>query len=179
MNNKLSSSANNALRRFASSVGAGIPVQVESKCTLILQLRQLIVRKLQVYVLLLGSISKKFHVHGKLCNPEVERSDQHKTCIEISESSGTDGWKTRIIGFLFMSIFHYIGLGVACPYSATEDTYKGVLQITVEGPSPVGVRNLVGNYFFSADNTHVPHGKGVHYARLYLALTGFGSCNFC
>ena len=34
-----------------------------------------------------------------------------------------------------------------------EDTHEGIRKITVEGPSPVGFRSLIGNDFFSTDNT--------------------------
>ncbi|KAL9964370.1 hypothetical protein ACROYT_G028001 [Oculina patagonica] len=90
---------------------------------------------------------------GELCNTEVERNEQ-QTCIKITESVPSfSGWVFCILDLLFMIFFTYFAPTVVCLYSATEDTHEGIRKITVEGPSPVGFRSLIGNYFFSTDHT--------------------------
>ena len=42
---------------------------------------------------------------------------------------------------------------MVCLYSVTEGTRDRICQINVEGPSPVGFRSLIGNYFFSTEYT--------------------------
>lgn len=145
VNNKLPISANSALRKFASWVGASANLwnfPVKGNCTFILPAKSATSQKSdgertfprdhlkKVLRSTAGSL-------GKLCNTEVERGDQ-QTCFEIGESSWIHTLTTIIIGFLFITIFPYIGLGVVCLYSATEDTHEEIRKITVEGPSPVG-----------------------------------------
>ncbi len=159
VNNKLPMSANNVIRIFASWVGARAnlwQLPVEGNCTFITPAKSTTSQKSdgertfprdhlkKVLRSTAGSL-------GKLCNTDVEQSDQ-QTCIEIGESSWINTL-TRVIGFLFMTIFPYIGFAVVCLYSATEDTHEGIRKMTVEGPSPVGFRSLIGNYFFSTDHT--------------------------
>ena len=90
---------------------------------------------------------------GEVCDAQSENDVQ--TCIQISQFNHSAQWKDFVLHGLiiaFFTILSYIGPTVICLYSATEDTLRGIRQITVEGPSPVGFRSLIGNYFFSKDN---------------------------
>ena len=93
---------------------------------------------------------------GNICKNEKEQNDLHgnETCIMITEYT-QDPFSplTEIIGFLFMMVFTFFGPAVVCVFCASEVTHQGIRQITVEGPSPVGFRRLIGNYFFSVENT--------------------------
>lgn len=162
VNNKnLSSSANYALQRFAFWVTASINSRrfpVKSTCTLDFTAKtannqgtdgESTSPRESLKKVLLWSVAS----FGNLCNTEGKRNEEQQSCIEISESTLTDVWTKKIIGFVFMTIFPYIGLGVICLYSATVDTHERISKITVEGPSPVGLRSLIGNYFFSSDRT--------------------------
>ena len=77
-------------------------------------------------------------------------------CIQISEFNHSARWKDFVLHCLiiaFVIAFIYIGPAVVCLYSATQDSRDGICQISVEGPSPVGFRSLIGNYFFSTEYT--------------------------
>ena len=90
---------------------------------------------------------------GDVCDAQSETDTQ--ACIQISKFNLSARWKDFVLHGLiiaFVTIFTYFGPTVVCLYSATEDTLSGIRQITVEGPSPVGFRSLIGNYFFSTDN---------------------------
>ncbi len=160
VNNKLPLSAYNAIGTFGSWVGASANfwnIPMKANCSFTLPAKSTTSPKIngertfprdhlkKVLRATAGSL-------GKLCNTDVELSDQ-QTCIEIGESTWINTLTTMFIGFLFMTIFPYIGLAVVCLFSATEDTHEGIRQINVEGPSPVGFRSLIGNYFFSTDHT--------------------------
>ena len=86
---------------------------------------------------------------------EKEQNYLHgnETCIMVSEHTQDSSWPWTQIGFLFLIFFTYIGPAVVCAFSASEVTHQGIRQISVEGPSPVGFRRLIGNYFFSLENT--------------------------
>ena len=93
---------------------------------------------------------------GNICKNEKEQNDLHgnETCIMITEyTQDPFSSLTEIIGFLFMIVFTFFGPAVVCVFCASEVTHQGIRQITVEGPSPVGFRRLIGNYFFSVENT--------------------------
>ena len=94
---------------------------------------------------------------GNICKNETEQSYLHgnETCIMISEYTQDYflPWMQNRIGFLFMIFFTFFGPVVVCAFSASEVTHQGIRQITVGGPSPVGFRRLIGNYFFSLENT--------------------------
>ena len=94
---------------------------------------------------------------GNICKNETEQSYLHEneTCIMISEHTQDYflPWMQNRIGFLFMIFFTFFGPVVVCTFSASEVTHQGIRQITVRGPSPVGFRRLIGNYFFSLENT--------------------------
>lgn len=87
---------------------------------------------------------------GELCDTDVKLNDQ-QTCIKISE--GVSSLSVFFCSLLFLALFTCFAPAVVCLYPATEDTHEGIRKITVEGPSPVGFRSLIGNYFFSADHT--------------------------
>ena len=93
---------------------------------------------------------------GNICKNENEQNDLHgnETCIMITEyTQDPFSSLTEIIGFLFMIVFTFFGPAVVCVFCASEVTHQGIRQITVEGPSPVGFRRLIGNYFFSVENS--------------------------
>ena len=90
---------------------------------------------------------------GEVCDTQSENDVQ--TCIQISEFNHNSRWKDFVLHGLiiaFITIYTYFGPTVICLYSATEYILSGIRQITVEGPSPVGFRSLIGNSFFSTDN---------------------------
>ena len=87
---------------------------------------------------------------GKLCDTYVEPNDQ-QNCIKISE--GFSSLSVFYCSLIFAALFTYFAPAVVCLYSATKDTHEGIRKITVEGPSPVGFRSLIGNYFFNTDNS--------------------------
>ena len=74
---------------------------------------------------------------------------------EVNWAPVSTQWKILSVldCLVFVTLFVYIGPTVVCLFEATEDTHDGFRQITVEGPSPVGFRSLIGNYFFSTDCT--------------------------
>ena len=90
---------------------------------------------------------------GNLCNTETEQSDLQR-CIMVSEyhDVGDPSMWADII-FLFTVFFTYYSPVIVCLFSASEVTRQGIRQISVQGPSPVGFRRLIGNYFFSLENT--------------------------
>ena len=90
---------------------------------------------------------------GNLCNTETEQSDLQR-CIMVSEYHDVEDpsmWADII--FLFTLLFTYYSPAIVCLFSASEVTRQGIRQISVEGPSPVGFRRLIGNCFFSLENT--------------------------
>ena len=91
---------------------------------------------------------------GEVCDPQSDNDVQ--PCIQISEFNHSARWKDFVLHCLiiaFVIAFIYIGPAVVCLYSATQDSRDGICQISVEGPSPVGFRSLIGNYFFSTEYT--------------------------
>ena len=99
------------------------------------------------------------------CNTETTDNLQH--CINISKSAEnnsstfegqlkTAGWAGNIficLSLLFMVIFTYYSPAFLCLFSPTEVTDDGVIRIVLDGASPVSLRNLIGNYFFSKEDT--------------------------
>ena len=59
----------------------------------------------------------------------------------------------EIIIFVFTLLLTCFSPAIVCLFSSSEVTCHGVCQITVEGPSPVGYRRLIGNCFFSTEKT--------------------------
>lgn len=51
--------------------------------------------------------------------------------------------------FVFLTIFMYYSLAFLCLFYPTESLKDGVPYIILEGASPVSLRSLAGNYFFS------------------------------
>ena len=91
---------------------------------------------------------------GEDCDAQSDNDVQ--PCIQISEFNHSAQRKDFILHCLiiaFVNAFVYIGPAVVCLYSATQDTRDGICQVNVEGPSPVGFRSLMGNYFFSTEYT--------------------------
>ena len=65
-------------------------------------------------------------------------------------------WPKTILLFLhyvFVFIFLYYSPAFLCLFSPTEVAEDGVYQILLDGASPVSLRNLMGNYFFSREDT--------------------------
>ena len=90
----------------------------------------------------------------RVCDAQSDNDVQ--PCIQISEFNHSAQWKDFVLQYViiaFVIAFAYIGPAVVCLYSATQDTRDGICQIKVEGPSPVGFRSLIGNYFFSSEYT--------------------------
>lgn len=97
---------------------------------------------------------------GKACD-EGDESLQNQNCISIQINEFTaDGWTQSLLWwaiFCFVAIFSYIGPWVVCLFPATEVSYRPNRLgedrlIIVNLQSPVGLRSLIGNFFFSADD---------------------------
>ena len=91
---------------------------------------------------------------GEVCDAQSDYDGQ--PCIQISEFNHSARWKDFVLHCLiiaFVIAFIYIGPAVVCLYSATQDSRDGICQINIQGPSPVGFRSLIGNYFFSTEYT--------------------------
>jgi len=70
------------------------------------------------------------------------------------------GWPMTVVdGFylVFVAVFMHYSPALLCLLSPTEVTEDGVRQIILEGASPVSVRSLIGNYFFSENDETVWH----------------------
>ena len=153
---KLPSSVNNAIQRFSSWIEAYARVYVNVSCNFTANslINQELGGELSFYVCLERTLRSTAASLGELCNTEVEQNGQ-QTCIKISKDNASRKWTilSPLGCFLFVTLFAYIGPTVVCLFVATEDTHEGYRQITVEGPSPVGFRSLIGNYFYSSDST--------------------------
>jgi len=89
---------------------------------------------------------------GKICIAEEEKNQQ--TCIKISEFKYE--WKQFFLNvalFLFVAIFSYTGPYIFCLFPATEVIHHEIRHIILDRSNPVGLRSLIGNYFFSMDDT--------------------------
>ena len=154
---KLPSSVNNAMKRFSSWIEAHVRVHVNVSCNFTANSSnsQRPRGDLSSHAYLEKILRSTAASLGELCDTEVEQNSQ-QPCIEINEvSRAKDRWTifSALGCFVFVTLFVYISPTVVCLFAATEDTYEGFRQITVEGPSPVGFRSLIGNYFFSSDCT--------------------------
>lgn len=103
------------------------------------------------------------------CNTETK--DNLKPCINITKSTENesttsesilerDGWRRVVFlwfCFVFLAVFIHYSPAFLCLFSPTEVTEHGVRQIILEGASPVSVRSLIGNCFFSEDDGTIWH----------------------
>ena len=100
------------------------------------------------------------------CNTET--TDNPQPCINITKSTGANkrspfqvllkrgGWLLKVsiwIQAVFVCVFAYYSLAFLCLFSPTEITEDNVDQIVLDGASPVSLRSLIGNYFFSKEDT--------------------------
>ena len=99
------------------------------------------------------------------CN--IEKIDDLKPHINVSNSTGNNtdshlkqnnGWTDAdiplvIFGFVFIIAFIHYSPAFLCLFSPTMVTENGVRQISLEGASPVSLRSLRGNYFYSEVDT--------------------------
>jgi len=99
------------------------------------------------------------------CNTETTENSQ--PCINIIKSTGNnnstfkgplkrDGWPEKVLVLLnigFLTVFSYFSPAFLCLFSPTEITEDNVHQIVLDGASPVSLRSLIGNYFFSKEDT--------------------------
>ena len=149
----------NALEQFSTLIEKESLYSVETSCTLEVgaisfprnqtsvnkdlssdDLQKIIIRTAQI-----GSLHD-------ICTEKAKKNRQ--ICIEISEVK--QEWTQTLLFVsvaLFVPIFSYIGPFIVCLYAPTEVMHQGIRQIVVDGPSPVGFRSLIGNYFFSMDDT--------------------------
>ena len=157
VNNTLSSFAPDVISSFSNFIQESFEHQVKAVCELGTNNSN---RREASY----GELSPAHHLEkiihstvrslGEVCDTQVEKNLQ--TCIEIREFNIGAQWTEFVLHVLliaFVTIFTYFGPAVVCLFSATEDTHEGIRQISVEGPSPVSIRSLIGNYFFSTDYT--------------------------
>ena len=92
----------------------------------------------------------------------VEKDDL-RSCINVTISNGTNSakgaleqraWPSRVLicfSIIFVAVFMYYSLAFLCLFYPTEILQDGVPYISLEGASPVSLRSLAGNYFFSGD----------------------------
>ena len=99
------------------------------------------------------------------CNTETTNNLQ--PCINITKSTENkssiseglfkrSGWPVKVLVSLlfgFVAVFTYYSFAFLCLFSPTEVTEDGVHQIVLDGASPVSFRSLIGNYFFSKEDT--------------------------
>jgi len=99
------------------------------------------------------------------CNTET--TDNSQPCINIIKSTGNNnstfkgplkrgGWPEKVLVLLnigFLTVFTYFSPAFLCLFSPTEITEDNVHQIVLDGASPVSLRSLIGNYFFSKEDT--------------------------
>ena len=156
---KLPSSVTNAIRKFSFWIEAYTYANVNVSCNFTTSslINQDLSGELSSHAYLERILRSTAASLGELCNTEVEGNGQ-QTCIKISRvirDSADSKWTIikSLSCFVFVTLFAYIGRTVICLFVATEDTHEVFRQITVEGPSPVGLRSLIGNYFFSSDST--------------------------
>lgn len=85
---------------------------------------------------------------GKICTADTENVQQ--SCIKIVDFRH-EAWQSSLNRalFWFIVLFTYFGPAFIGLFSATEITHQGIRHIIVNGPSPVGFRSLIGNYFSS------------------------------
>ena len=91
-------------------------------------------------------------------------TDPHGLCMNFTIPDRTNstkglqgaldlrGWSIMALyffTFVFIVVFHYYSLAFLCLFYPTEILQDGVTHIILEGASPVSLRGLAGNYFFS------------------------------
>ena len=114
------------------------------------------------------------------CNTET--TDNLQPCINITKSTGSTstnpndpfqqgGWPLVVLisfCFVFLAVFIHYSLAFLCLFSPTEVTEHGVRQIILEGASPVSVRSLMGNCFFSDDDGTIWHKAKKFFVRVVI-----------
>ena len=97
---------------------------------------------------------------------DTETTDNLQRWKNITEPTGNNsstfegplkrvGWPVNVLASLnlgFVVVFFYYSPAFLCFFSPTEVTQDGVHQIVLDGASPVSLRSLIGNYFFSKEN---------------------------
>ena len=112
-----------------------------------------------------------FGIELNITDCNAEDTDKTNPCIDITNSTANKtaystspfkrgGWPVAVL-FCFCSVFlavfvHY-SPALLCLLSSTEVTEDGVRMIILEGASPVSVRSVMGNYFFSEDDGTIWH----------------------
>ena len=98
------------------------------------------------------------------CNTQT--TDNLQRCKNITKSAGHNSsafkglrkrvqWPVYALTLLnlgFVAVFFYYSPAFLCFFSPTEVTEDGVHQIVLDGASPVSLRSLMGNYFFSKEH---------------------------
>ena len=99
------------------------------------------------------------------CNTQTTGNLQ--PCIKITKSTGNNsstfegllkcgGWPEDVLFCLclvLLTVFLYYSPAFLCLFSPTEVTEDGVHHIVLDGASPVSLQSLMGNYFFSKEDT--------------------------
>ena len=90
----------------------------------------------------------------------VEKYDL-RSCINVTISNGTNSpkgaleqraWPSRVLicfSTVYIVVFMHYSLAFLCLFFPTEILQDGVSYINLDGASPVSLRSLAGNYFFS------------------------------
>ena len=102
-----------------------------------------------------------FEAHFDRIGYQAVEKDDLRSCINVTISNGTNStkgalehwaWPSRVLMcffFVFVAVFMYYSLAFLCLFYPTEILQDGVTYINLEGASPVSLRSLAGNYFFS------------------------------
>ena len=99
------------------------------------------------------------------CNTET--TDNSQPCINTTKSTGNKwnalevllkrgGWLAEVLSWLqtgFIIVFACYSPAFLCLFSPTEITEDNVDQVVLEGASPVSLRSLIGNFFFSKEDS--------------------------
>ena len=99
----------------------------------------------------------------------TQTTDNFQPSIKITKSTGNNtcsstfegllqcsGWAEDVLswlGYVFVLVFHFYSPTFFGLFSPTEVTEDGVHHIVLDGASPVSLQSLMGNYFFSKEDT--------------------------
>ena len=164
-NKKVPSFIANSLKSFSTYIEEEFLCSVEALCTL--KVRANCTTSQTCYTELSPDDFKEKTLYlthigwlGDICSANPEENNKH-SCIEINEFKYERKENLpSLLVFVLVAVISYIGPYIICLFSATEVTHRGIRQLILDGPSPVGVRSLIGNYFFSIDDTMPQRARG-------------------
>ena len=108
----------------------------------------------------------------------VEKDDL-RSCINVTISNGTNStkgalehraWPSRVLicfSVVFIVVFIHYSLAFLCLFYPTEILQDDVPYVSLDGASPVSLRSLAGNYFFSRSEG-VWHNTKTFFLRVFI-----------